>query len=304
MVIAMKIKRMILVNAKRVFTDNFLPTLKDTSLPYVQCTIDDMAFACFRDQSESHLYIDGQRFRPEDGDYFYISRSEPNGSGVAVLSMLLKGIQTRFSDARMNVSHSVRSSKTSQSFVLKPEGIRFPDTWVMTPSSYEKHRSLVIDTLNFPLVMKIKGSQGKNVWKCDNEAALDERVTSVRLHQKPKLILFQELVENDFDIRVIVFQGEVLAAIKRSSHDGFHNNVSQGGSAKSIDISNEESDISVRAAQTLGLDLAGVDIVRTEHGPLLFEVNKSPDLSIFNDAAGFNIPAKIASLLGERGVRD
>ena len=101
--------------------------------------------------------------------------------------------------------------------------------------------------------------------------------------------LIQEYVPNDYDMRVFILDGKFLVAIKRSSTDGFYNNVSQGGKAEKIDITEEEKLICIKAASIAKLRLAGVDMVRTEKGPLVFEVNKSPQLDIFTPFAGIDI---------------
>lgn len=107
-------------------------------------------------------------------------------------------------------------------------------------------------------------------------------------------MILQEMIENQGDIRIVVFRDKTLAGILRQSSDGFLNNVSQGGTATRVAITAEEKRVARRAAKTLGLELAGVDVVRSTSGPLIFEVNKAPDITSFHAAAGTNIAQQIA----------
>ncbi len=76
-----------------------------------------------------------------------------------------------------------------------------------------------------------------------------------------------------------VVGNEVVAAIERQAKEGdFRSNLHRGGIARVADISDRERDIAVKAAQTLGLDVAGVDLLRATRGPLVMEVNASPGL--------------------------
>jgi ribosomal protein S6--L-glutamate ligase len=117
----------------------------------------------------------------------------------------------------------------------------------------------------------------------------DKASLETHIKQDSELTLIQEYIPNDHDIRVFVFDGKIIAAIKRSSSDGFYNNVSQGGKPEKIPISAEEESICIGAAEKAELRVAGVDLVRTERGPLVFEVNKAPQMDIFSPAAGFDV---------------
>ncbi|HEU4677760.1 MAG TPA: hypothetical protein VFS75_03540 [Candidatus Paceibacterota bacterium] len=248
------------------------------------------AFHCPRGRRDVSLYHDGKRvpFRREDRVFVRAWGAHP--TATALLSIVLRSLGIRFVDERVHVSHGIRSSKLAHAFILKEAGIASPNTWVATPRSFPTVRARIEKDLRFPLVVKTKGSKGKCVWKCDTRAALDARVAKLR---KSELILFQEYVPNESDIRAIVFDGALIGGIERSSKDGFYNNIAKGASARLVPLSREETRIAKKAAHVVGLDLAGVDIVRSAHGPLVFEVNKAPDISGFNDAAGFNIAEAI-----------
>ena len=81
------------------------------------------------------------------------------------------------------------------------------------------------------------------------------------------------------DIRCVVIDGKVVASIKRSSSGGdFRSNLHQGGTAKAVRITPAERTTAVTAAKVMGLNVAGVDLLRSNHGPVVMEVNSSPGL--------------------------
>ena len=87
---------------------------------------------------------------------------------------------------------------------------------------------------------------------------------------------------------------EVVAAIERQAKEGdFRSNLHRGGIARIADISDREREIAVKAAQTLGLDVAGVDLLRATRGPLVMEVNASPGLEGVEKTTGVDIAGKM-----------
>jgi ribosomal protein S6--L-glutamate ligase len=103
---------------------------------------------------------------------------------------------------------------------------------------------------------------------------------------------------NGTDIRALVIGGEVVAATKRIGRPGdFRANVHRGGTAMQVDLSNEERRIAVKAATALGLNVSGVDMVRSSRGPLVMEVNSSPGLEGIEGATGIDIASRIIDFL-------
>ena len=96
-------------------------------------------------------------------------------------------------------------------------------------------------------------------------------------------------------------QDDSLAAMKRQGKEGeFRSNLHRGGSATLIKITPEERSTAVRAAQTMGLSVAGVDLLRSNHGPVVMEVNSSPGLEGIENATGKNIAGQIIQFLEKR----
>ena len=102
----------------------------------------------------------------------------------------------------------------------------------------------------------------------------------------------QEFIKeaNGQDIRCFVVNGKVVASMQRQAEKGeFRANIHQGGSASSIKITSKERKLAIKAARILDLPVAGVDIIRSNKGPLLLEVNSSPGLEAIESATGLDI---------------
>jgi len=96
------------------------------------------------------------------------------------------------------------------------------------------------------------------------------------------------------DLRCFVVGDTVVAAMRRQAARGeFRSNLHRGGTAKAVRPTEAEAAVAVRAAQVLGLGVAGVDLIRSERGPLVLEVNSSPGLEGIEDATGVDVAARI-----------
>ena len=118
-------------------------------------------------------------------------------------------------------------------------------------------------------------------------------------------ILVQEFIREAgaSDIRALVVGEKVVAAMRRTGREGeFRSNLHQGGSAEPIKITPEERSTAVRSAKALGLNVRGVDLLRSNHGPVVMEVNSSPGLEGVEKATGIDIASKIIEFL-EKNMR-
>lgn len=116
-------------------------------------------------------------------------------------------------------------------------------------------------------------------------------------------ILVQEFIEESkgTDIRCFVIGDKVVAAIKRQAKEGdFRANVHQGGLAERVKLSPGERSIAIKAAKTMGLKVAGVDLIRSHHGPLVLEINSSPGFEGMEKATHVNIAAKIIQYIEKK----
>lgn len=150
-----------------------------------------------------------------------------------------------------------------------------------------------------PLVIKLlEGTQGIGVVLAETEQAA-ESVIEAFMGMKAN-ILVQEFIKEagGSDIRCLVVGDKVVAAMKRQGKEGeFRSNLHRGGSANLIRITPEERSTAVRAAKTMGLNVCGVDLLRSNHGPVVMEVNSSPGLEGIESATGKDIASLIIEFI-------
>jgi ribosomal protein S6--L-glutamate ligase len=142
-----------------------------------------------------------------------------------------------------------------------------------------------------PLVIKLlEGTQGQGVLLAENAKMAETLIEAFR--GLNAFFLVQEFIKEagGTDIRCFVIGDKVVAAMQRSAQGGdFRSNLHRGATAQSIKITPQERKIAVQASNALGLNIAGVDIVRSARGPLVLEVNSSPGLRGIEAASGMDI---------------
>jgi ribosomal protein S6--L-glutamate ligase len=155
-----------------------------------------------------------------------------------------------------------------------------------------------------PVVIKLlEGTQGIGVVLAETHKAA-ESVIEAFMGLKAN-ILVQEFIKEagGTDIRCFVIGDRVVAAMQRRAKEGeFRSNLHRGGTAELIRITPEERSTAVRAAAAMGLNVAGVDILRSHHGPVIMEVNSSPGLEGIEKATGNDIAAMIIEFI-EKNAR-
>lgn len=150
-----------------------------------------------------------------------------------------------------------------------------------------------------PLVIKIlEGTQGIGVVLAETQKAA-ESVIEGFMGVKADILVQEYIKEaSGADIRCLVVGGKVIASMKRQAAAGeFRSNLHRGGSASIIKITPEERSTAIRAAKIMGLNVAGVDLLRSNHGPVIMEVNSSPGLEGIETATGKNIAGIIIEFL-------
>jgi ribosomal protein S6--L-glutamate ligase len=153
-----------------------------------------------------------------------------------------------------------------------------------------------------PHVIKLnEGTQGAGVMLTEKPSASRSVIEALRgLYAN---FLVQEFVAEakGADLRCFVVGDAVVAAMKRQAPKGdFRSNLHRGGSAKGVRPSAIEQDVAIRAAQALGLGIAGVDLIRSRRGPLVLEVNASPGLEGIEAATGVDVAAAVIEFVGAR----
>jgi ribosomal protein S6--L-glutamate ligase len=150
-----------------------------------------------------------------------------------------------------------------------------------------------------PLVIKLlEGTQGIGVVLAETKKAA-ESVIEAFMGLKANIMVQEYIKESGgADIRCLVVGDKVVAAMKRQALPGeFRSNLHRGGSATLIKITPKERATAVKAAQIMGLNVAGVDILRSERGPLIMEVNSSPGLEGIESATGKDIAGLIIEFI-------
>jgi ribosomal protein S6--L-glutamate ligase len=146
-----------------------------------------------------------------------------------------------------------------------------------------------------PCVIKLlEGTQGKGVILADTHKGAESIIDGFR--QMKAHFLVQEFIkESDgCDIRAFVIGDKVVASMMRKAKEGeFRSNLHRGGSAVAVEISQQEAFAAVNAARALGLNVAGVDLLRSSRGPLVLEVNSSPGLQGIETSTGLDIASLI-----------
>ncbi|WFS63159.1 30S ribosomal protein S6--L-glutamate ligase [Pseudodesulfovibrio thermohalotolerans] len=181
--------------------------------------------------------------------------------------------------------------------LLSRKGIGLPVTGF---ASSTKFTGDLIDLVGgAPLVVKLlEGTQGIGVVLAETRHAAESVIQAFQgLNAN---ILVQEYIKESkgSDIRCLVVGGKVVAAMRRTAGKGeFRSNIHRGGAAEPIKITPEERSTAVRAARIMGLNVCGVDLLRSNHGPVVMEVNSSPGLEGIEKATGIDIADKIIEFI-------
>lgn len=162
-----------------------------------------------------------------------------------------------------------------------------------------------------PVVIKLlEGTQGMGVILAETEASAKSTIEAFSAASVE--ILVQEFIREAMgtDVRALVVGRKVVAAMRRTGRKGeFRSNLHRGGIAEAVDLSPEEIQTALKSTETLGLNVAGVDMLRSKRGPLVLEVNSSPGIEGMEQATGVDVAGAMIEYLeaharaGETGTR-
>ena len=181
--------------------------------------------------------------------------------------------------------------------LLARKGVGLPVTGFAHSTKYTK------DLINLaggaPLVIKLlEGTQGIGVVLAETGKAAESVIEAFRGLKEN--ILVQEFIKEagGADLRCFVIGDKVVAAMKRQGGEGeFRSNLHRGGNASIVKLTPEERLTAVRAAKIMGLNVAGVDLLRSNHGPVVMEVNSSPGLEGIETSTGKNVAGMIIDFI-------
>jgi ribosomal protein S6--L-glutamate ligase len=185
--------------------------------------------------------------------------------------------------------------------ILARAGLGLPKTAF---TNYSKDVKTVIKNAGgAPCVIKLlEGTQGVGVVLAENQNAAESVIEA--FNGLKARVIIQEFIKEagGADIRAFVVDGVVVGAMKRQAKEGeFRSNLHRGGSAQIIELTDEEENAALKAAKSLGLGIAGVDMLQSKKGPLIMEVNSSPGLEGIEGATGKDIANTIIRFI-ERHV--
>lgn len=218
------------------------------------------------------------------------------GTAVVRQFEMMKVFSTTESQALVRSRDKLRSMQ-----ILTRSGVGIPKT-VFT--NYSKDVGSIVDSVGgAPCIIKLlEGTQGLGVVLADTKkaaVAVCEAFNSLKAR-----VIVQEFIKESrgIDVRAFVVDGRIVGAMKRTGKEGeFRSNLHRGGTASLIELSHEEEVTAIKAAKALGLHVAGVDMLQSDRGPLVIEVNSSPGLEGIEAATGQDIAGEIVKFI-ERNV--
>ncbi len=197
-------------------------------------------------------------------------------------------------NSSLGISRARDKMRTLQ--ILAQKNLPFPNSVIANDSLNSSK------LLNYvggePVVIKLnEGLQGKGTVLAETHQSAKSIIEAFSL-MSTNLILQKYISEcKGSDVRVFVVNGKVVASIRRKSESDFRSNLHLGGSADVVKLSPREREIAVKAAKEFKLNIAGIDILRSDNGPLILEVNACPGLEGVEKTTGKNIAAIILDFL-------
>jgi len=179
-------------------------------------------------------------------------------------------------------------------------GLKVPGTAFVTHS--QELISAVRQLGGFPVVIKLlESTHGVGVMLAENMRSAQ---TTLEAFQKlNERVMVQEFIPEakGADVRALVVGNKVVAAMKRQAREGeFRSNLHRGATARAVDLTTEENTAVITAARSMGLAVAGVDLLRSQRGPLIMEVNASPGLEGIETVTGVDVAGAVIQYLEKR----
>ncbi|HSM07013.1 MAG TPA: 30S ribosomal protein S6--L-glutamate ligase [Longimicrobiales bacterium] len=181
--------------------------------------------------------------------------------------------------------------------LLAGEGVGLPITGFAHSS--RDNKGLISMVGGTPLILKLlEGTQGMGVVLAETRKAAESVIGAFR--QLDANILIQEFIgeAQGSDVRAFVVGGRVVAAMERhAAADEFRSNLHRGGTANPVKLTAKERNTAIRAAKVMGLGVSGVDLIRSDRGPLVLEVNSSPGLEGIETTTGVDVAGEIVEFI-------
>lgn len=231
------------------------------------------------EKSQPTVWYNGEQLTGYDAVIPRIASSMTRYGSMIVRQFEMQGVFTLTSSIAI-----VRSRDKLRSMqLLARAGVGIPKTVVSRGASDSD--SLIDQLGGAPVIIKLaRGTHGNGVVLAETKKAAKSVLQAFYvMDQDGTNILLQEFVKESagMDIRAFVVGGKVVASMKRQSlDDDFRSNLHQGGLGEKVKLTDEERKMAIKAARSMGLNLCGVDLMRSDRGPLVLEVNSSPGFGI------------------------
>ena len=239
-----------------------------------------------------HKEDDNKGFALDSSNTVCFMRGTPERDSYLDLVSQIERIGIPMINSRACLERAVDKYRTY--LRLKDFGLEQPKS-VLCPSPELVEKNFKNLDTKFPIILKtLRGSKGVGVLFVETERSLNSLVQTLYKMDEKADLLMQEYIKTDFDVRAIVLDGKVIAAMRRDVVEGdFRSNASQGATLKKIELTKLETDQCVHAAKALGGLFTGVDFIpaknRETENPFFLEVNSSPGTEGIEDATGINI---------------
>lgn len=251
--------------------------------------LDHMKCVLGIEQNRPHIYYGGTEITGVNGVVPRIGASVTfYGAAVVRQFEMMKIFTAVESQALVRSRDKLRSLQ-----ILARAGLGMPKTaFASEPKDID---NLINVVGGAPCVVKLlEGTQGIGVILAENHKAAKSVIEAFL--KLDAAMLVQEFIKEakGADIRVFVVDGQIVGAMKRQAREGeFRSNLHRGGTASLVKLSAEERATALKAVKKLGLGIAGVDMLQSDRGPLIMEVNSSPGLEGIEKATGVDIAEKI-----------
>lgn len=245
------------------------------------------------------ILIDGNPAPLPDFVFPYFNHNDQGYFPMAIVRQLERlGVEV-FNGA--DVIETVRD-KLHTHQILAESGIDTPDTML---AKFPVDMELIKETIGFPVVVKtLNGALGIGVFLVETESAFSDLMELVGETNPNLQLIFQKFVavSKGRDLRLLVVDGEVIAAMERRAKDGgFKANYSTGGSVHFFEADKEAVDIALKTANILNIDIGGIDLLFKENGGYtICEANTFPGFKGLEKASGVNVAGRILEVMQER----
>lgn len=238
------------------------------------------------------VYFEGKRVDNVEAVIPRIGASVTEHGAAVVRQFELKHVATAtHSDALLEARDKFRSLQK-----LAAHGIGVPRSFLVNDTN---DLPWLYSILGFPLIIKLlESTHGNGVILADNPQTAGSVIDAFTSRREK--VLLQEFVReaSGEDIRAFVVGKEIVAVMRRQAEKGeFRSNLHRGATGHIVSLTEEEKETALKAAKCLGLDVAGVDMLRSDAGPLVIEVNASPGLEGIETVTGINVAGKIIELV-------